>query len=156
MKVGSITLPWADGEYPFRLANGDWQELQRKLIKHLVKLGVSEQLALASSTPMAIYKRIGGGDPFAGEVGELIFQALVGGGMEAQEAAALRNRYAAPEKPQLVNLPTAHAIVLHGLMGPPEVEEKKAEAEEAKPSSPSADSTVTALRSDTRRKKSTT
>lgn len=152
--VPSLTIPWADGDHSFRLAIADWQELYRKVFKLFVRLGVSEAAAMAASTPMAIHTRIANGDPVAGEVGELIFQALVGAGMDGQAALALRKRYV-DDKPMLSSLPTAHAIVLHALMGPPEPEEPKKAAAEEVPSSPSADSTATAQRSASRRNKST-
>lgn len=152
---GSITLPWADGEHSFRLAIGDWQELYRKLVRLFMRLGLSESAAMAASTPMAVYKRIGGSDPVPGEVGELIFQALIGAGMDSQGAMALRKRYV-DDKPLLGNVEIAQAVILHSLMGPPEPEQapKKAEAEEQAPS-PSADSTATARRSATRPSKLT-
>lgn len=154
MRVGTITLPWADGEYPFRLGIGEWRELYRKLLKEFLALGMSEEMAMNAATPLMIGKRLSAGNPIPGEVGEVMFQALVGGGMKAQEATALRRRYVDDRDRYLESVPVAQAIALTALMGPPEPDEKKAGAEEA-PSSPSADSTKTAQVSDIRRKRST-
>lgn len=151
VKTGTVILAWADGEYPFRLAIGEWQELYRKTLRLLMQLGVSEPLAMESALPMAIYNRIGKGNPIPGEVPEIIFQALIGGGMAPRDAAPLRKRYG-DDRPLLESIPVAQAVILHSLMGPSEAEPKKAEAG-GMPSSPSAESTETARPSVTRRKK---
>lgn len=153
MKPGTV-LTWADGEYNFHLGIKDWQELSRKTVKLILQLGVSETTALAAADPPAIYERVRLGRSFAGEGPEIIFQALVGGGMTPQEAAALRRRYA-DDQPLTAFMPIAYAVMGVSMFGsgPPEPEEKKAAVEEA-PSSPSAASTKTAQRSATRRAKS--
>lgn len=156
VKPGTVTLAWADGEYPFRLANGEWQELYRKILKLLLQLGITEEVAMSKATPISIYQRIGGGNPLPGEVGEVLFQGLIGAGMPPKDAVALRLRYCT-ERPLLESVPQAQAILLAGLTGPaePDVKKKKLRIVTGN-HSPSEKSMATAQPSDTRREKSTT
>ncbi len=138
-----VVLKWADGEYSFSLGIDEWQEIARKLFKRFTEqLGVPPELALLAITPPEIYRRISSTRPIPGEMGEVLLQALIGGGMKPQEAMALRKRYH-DNRPFLENLQLLQGILLHQMFGPPEADTgKKAEAEET-PSSPSADSTQT-------------
>lgn len=132
VKTGTVTLKWADGEYPFRLAKRELQELSRRVIKLLmVEHGVSEAVAVPLSFPFEIYRRVVGANPIAGEVAEIIFQGLVGADMKPQEAAALRKRYV-DERPLLESIPVAQSMMLVALMGPPEADAKKKKAEPAR------------------------
>lgn len=148
-----VVLPWADGEYSFSLGIDQWQEIARKLFERFTKLGVSQEVALLAITPPEIYRRISGTRPVPGEMGDILLQALIGGGMKPQQAVALRKMYH-DNRPFLENLQLLQAIILHQMFGPPEADTgKKAQAGET-PSSPSADSMKTAQPSGSARRKS--
>ena len=151
VKTGTVVLKWADGEYPFRLAKRELQELSRKIIRLLmVEHGVSEAIAVPLAFPWEIYRRVTSGNPIAGEVYEVIFQGLVGADMKPQEAVALCKRYV-DERPLLEYVPLAHAIMLEALVPPVGTTAKKkpaSEAAKANTNSVGSDSPKTAPPSD--------
>lgn len=128
VKPGAVTLPWADGEYAFRLGIGEWQELFRK----------------TGAGPEELYKRVAGGTWRIEDLRETIRNGLLGADMVTGTAAALIKRYV-DERPAMENLPIVQAILLSGLMGPPDGDvPKKAKAAGGKSAaSPSAASTKT-------------
>ncbi len=133
VKTGTQTLPWADGEYPFRLGAGELQEIERKcaitgMDGNLVHFGIYE-----------IYERLTSGRWFSRWPGIVIFNGLVGAGMVPKEASALKKRYV-DDRPLMENVAISHLLLLSALLAPAGEESKKQEAEVASPS-PSANST---------------
>jgi hypothetical protein len=74
---GSIELPFGDGRHLFRLAIGQWRELEE-----LRKLG-----------PRRLFDRVRNGDWFVDDLYHTIRLGLVGGGMPTPAALQLTERY---------------------------------------------------------------
>lgn len=100
---GRITLDWADGEHAFRLPLKQLRELQDK-----TEVG-----------PEALYRRIIEGTWQIADLRETIRLGLIGAGMDEVAAVKLMRQYF-DDGPFLKHKPTAHAIILAALMGPPE------------------------------------
>lgn len=101
-RSASVSLKWADGEHTFRLAIGQLRELQEK----------------CNAGPLTILNRIMGGSWFVDDVRETLRIALIGGGMSAEQALKLVERYVDPG-PLLENgnVRTAQAVLMASLMG---------------------------------------
>lgn len=100
---GNISFDWGDGEQKFRLAMKQLRELQEKT-------GVG---------PEALYERIRTGQWRMADLRETIRLGLIGGGMDEVRAANLMRAYF-DEGPYLKHKPSAVAILLAALMGPPD------------------------------------
>lgn len=140
-RSADVTLAWADGEYKFRLAIGQLRELQEK----------------CSAGPQTILTRLATGAWMLDDVREAIRLGLIGGGLKPAEALTLVQRYV-DDRPLAENVATAQAVVLVAVFGAPDepLPGKAAAAKaEATESSPSPPSTGSALRSASRRAKST-
>lgn len=132
VKTGTITLAWGDDEYPFRLAIGELQELERK----------------TDAGPLELYDRLIARKWHVADLREIHRNGLIGGGMAPPDAMKLVRRYV-DERPLMESVSTAQAILLSALLGPPD-DSKKAEAEDGPKTSPSpsADSIESGLASD--------
>lgn len=99
---GRTALDWGDGEYTFRLPMKQLRELQDK-----TGLG-----------PEALYNRIATGAWRVEDIRETIRLGLIGGGMDEVKAVKLVRQYI-DDAPLLKHKPTAIAIILAALLGPP-------------------------------------
>lgn len=100
---GSIEIAWNGGEHTFRLAIGEWVQLQEKC-----DIGPPELLA-----------RLGEGRWRIHDVRETIRLGLIGGGMKPADANILVQRNV-DERPLIENVMVARAIVIASLVGVPD------------------------------------
>jgi len=112
----SVTLIWADGEYPFRLPIKQLEELQDK----------------CDAGPSELYNRLEDGRWRVADLRETIRLGLIGGGMTPAEAFVKVRRYV-DERPLLESVPVARAVLLAALIGVPEDPVGKAHGEETNP-----------------------
>lgn len=98
-----VTLEWGDGEHVFRLGKKQLQELQDKT-------GVG---------PEELYVRVRLGKWLVPDLRETIRLGIIGGGMDEVEASKLMRNYY-DDTPLLKHKPTAQAILLAALVGPPD------------------------------------
>lgn len=97
---GSIAFAWGEGETRFRLAIGEWRELQ-------TKTGVG---------PARLFSRLNSGDWQVDDLVEVIRLGLIGGGAKPADARRLVDYYVVG-RPLLESVPVALAIVGAGLIG---------------------------------------
>jgi hypothetical protein len=126
-----ITLAWADGDHPFRLAIGQLQELQDK----------------CGAGPPEILRRLMSQTWHVNDVRETLRLGLIGGGMPPAEALTLVKRYVdAEDRPLAENVLYATLVVQAAIVGvedeslekPKGAEETTAETT-ASPSPPSTE-----------------
>lgn len=114
---GDVTLGWADGEYPFRLA-----------IAQLI--AVQEE---CDAGPAEILARLQDGRWRVQDVRAPIFQGLLGGGLGPAKARQLVVTYV-ENRPLVESLGVAQAVLLAALMGAPDGDDP-----EMPPGKPEAD-----------------
>lgn len=107
-------LPWADGEYAFRLAWGQLIELQE----------------LCDAGPFVILDRLTRGTWKVGDISHTIRLGLIGGGTEPAQALKLVQRYV-ESRPPMENVMMARAILGVALQGAPDEKPGEAEGEAA-------------------------
>lgn len=112
---GTIAFPWADKTYTFRIAYGEWGELDRAL-----KLG-----------PIELYQKLLRQQWRAHELREIIRVALIGGGLDPSSALSLVGRYV-EQRPILESAKPALLIMEAALIVEHETEIASGEAEAAK------------------------
>lgn len=117
---GLVTQDWGDGTYTFRLAYGQWLELDQLL-------GVG---------PMALYVRLLNRQWKANDIREVVRLGLIGGGCDPLKALRLVKNYV-EDRPLLESLPVALSIVAASLT-PPDGVRKPGEAEAAETDATSA------------------
>lgn len=147
---GSITLPWADGKYMFRLGWGELEALQEacdvgpyivadRLRTKVRAVKIEERiLDEAGRSLPALVSLQGEVDPpyllppEAGvkEISAVIRLGLIGGGMSAPRALQLVNQYVERRPPEESRV-TAFTVLTVGLYGAPE--EKLGEGEAPNP-----------------------
>lgn len=108
---GEMTLPWADGDYTFRLGFKEISQFEEKF----------EGSFLGYCTRMA------NGDAKFNEIREIVRLGLIGGGLEPPKALSLVRDYV-EERPPSESLPIAILIARAGAFGSTEYHEKKAPA----------------------------
>jgi hypothetical protein len=113
---GSITFPWADGEYRFRLAIGQLRELQDK----------------SNAGPAELVQRLTVGTWRVDDIRETLRLGLIGGGTKPTEALVLVKRYV-DDRPWLENVHPAHAVLMAALVGDPNEPVGKDEAAATEP-----------------------
>ncbi|MEO7172029.1 gene transfer agent family protein [Flavobacterium sp.] len=106
----SITLPWADGDYVFRLGWGELIELQEQ----------------CDAGPYVVLHRLGNGQWRVQDISHVIRLALIGGGLEPVKALTLVRNYV-ERLPPLTSVMMARGILALGVQGAPD--EKPGEAE---------------------------
>lgn len=106
----SVTLPWADGDYTFRLAWGQLIELQEK----------------TDCGPGFLLDKMWQNNWKVQHISEIIRLGLIGGGQTPADALKLTRNYV-ENRPPLENLSLAQAILAISLQGAPE--EAKGEAQ---------------------------
>lgn len=107
----SVTLPWADGDYTFRLAWGQLIELQEK----------------TDCGPAYLLDKMWQNNWQVQHISEIIRLGLIGGGKTPSEALKLVRNYV-EARPPLENLSLAQAILAISLQGAPEEEKGGAKA----------------------------
>lgn len=108
----SITLDWADGTYPFRLAWGELEKLQEA----------------CDSGPYVILNRLIDGSWRLADISAVIRCGLIGGGMSPADALKKVRLYV-EDRPPMENLTIAQAVLSAGIVGAPDEDvEKKAVA----------------------------
>jgi hypothetical protein len=116
-----ITLPWADGDYVFRLGWGELELLQEA----------------CAAGPYVILNRLYEDSWKIGDISHTIRLGLVGGGMPPVDALKLVRQYV-EKRPPMENIIFAKGILEAGLVGAPE--EKVGEQEAANQESASTTS----------------
>jgi len=96
---GSITLEWADGEYTFRLALKQLEELEERFDRSIFV--ITERMMTRTATSR--------------EIIEVLRLGLIGGGMKPMEALPLVRRYV-EERPLDENLGVAYAVCFAALV----------------------------------------
>lgn len=109
-----ITLPWADGDYTFRLGWGELELLQEA----------------CNAGPYVVLSRLYDGGWKVGDISHVIRLGLIGGSMKPVDALKLVRDYV-EKRPPLENVIFAKGILEAGLAGAPE--EKVGESEAANP-----------------------
>ncbi|UIK05004.1 gene transfer agent family protein [Neorhizobium galegae] len=98
-----ITIPWADGDFTFRLGWGELAELQEK----------------TEAGPYVVLHRLHSHQWRVEDISNVIRLGLIGGGFPAAEAMK-KVRYYVENRPPLENHSVAVAILSAGLLGAPE------------------------------------
>lgn len=120
-RSAEVTLGFAGEDRQFRLPIGRLRALQEK----------------CDCGPMELLNRFAGGTWRVDDLRETIHQGLVGGGMEAREAAGLL-KSDFDDLPLQQFVPVAHAIVMAAVVGAPDEDAGERQGEEAL-TSPSPD-----------------
>jgi hypothetical protein len=111
---GSIgPLPWADGDYSFRLAWGELVQLQEA----------------CDAGPLVILSRLGGGSWKVQEIAAVIRLGLIGGGTAPADALRLTRDYV-EARPPMENTSLAYAVLGAALQGVPDEPPGEAPGEE--------------------------
>ena len=110
---GSVSLQYGDGEYIFRIAFGQWRELQESINKPRIEIGE------APIGPMALLRALLDGNAWPHDVREVIRLGLIGGGMKSERALVMVKRYV-EGRPYFQSMPTARTILQYAMFGPPD------------------------------------
>lgn len=110
-RSSTVTLPWADGDYTFRLAWGQLIELQEK----------------TNAGPGFLLDQMWQNNWKVQHISEIIRLGLIGGGQTPADALRLTRTYV-ETRPPLENLSLAQAILALSLQGAPEEEKGEAKA----------------------------
>jgi Phage tail tube protein, GTA-gp10 len=118
---GGIELFWGDMEHRFRMAIGEFRELQEKVNLRRIRIGAP------LVGPMDLVRQLQANNAWPDDVRDVIRLGLVGGGMEPAAAHRLLVTYFddVDRYPPLSNMKPAFMILLAGLTGPIEDAKKK-------------------------------
>lgn len=136
---GSISLFWGDGDQKFRMAIGQWRELQEKVNGRRIAIGAP------SVGPQTLLNAMRAKDAWPDDIRDVLRLGLVGGGLKPQEAHRLLVNYF-DDKPPFEHMQTAFLVLFAGLVGVPEdqVGSKKKPKRKRTSRSASPSSTATA------------
>lgn len=111
---GGISFFWGDDEHSFRLAIGQFRELQECVNLRRIKLGAG------IVGPMTLLNALRTSDAWPDDVRDIIRLGLVGGGMEPKEAHRLLKTYFddVDRYPPLTHMRPAFLILTAGFTGP--------------------------------------
>lgn len=109
---GSVTLFWGDAEHRFRMAIGQFRELQENVNKRRLAIGAPP------IGPMALLNSLRANDAWPDDVRDILRLGLNGGGMEPRETHRLLGHYF-DGKPPLSNMRPAFVVLFAGLAGDP-------------------------------------
>lgn len=109
---GSVTLQFGDGDYPFRIAFGQWRELQESVNKPRIEIGE------APLGPMALLRALLEGNAWPHDVREVIRLGLIGAGMKADRALVLVKRHV-EGRPYFQSMAEARTVLQYAMFGPP-------------------------------------
>lgn len=115
---GSVTLVWGDGENKFRFAIGQFRELQEKVTKRRVDLG------LPGIGPLTLLNSLRAQDAWPDDVRDVLRIGLVGAGMPIKDAHKKLSLYF-DGKPPLEHMLVAYACLFAGLVGVPDEAEEE-------------------------------
>jgi Phage tail tube protein, GTA-gp10 len=105
-RTAKLTLEWADGEYDFKLAIGELEELEAATRR--IKNEAGEYAYIG---PIELHKLLTSGTCLARDVRETIRIGLIGGGIKPAEALRLVKRYVDEVPDFLLNRNIAALIV---------------------------------------------
>jgi hypothetical protein len=112
---GSVDLFFGDDKYRFRLAIGQFRELQEKVNARRVAIGAT---AIGPQTLLGLVRA---GDVWPDDLRDILRLGLVGGGMKQAEAhRLLSNNF--DDKPPMEHSQIAFLTLLAGLVGVPDDE----------------------------------
>lgn len=112
---GSITFPWADGDYTFRLGWGELETLQEAV----------------DAGPWTVLDRLATRQCRVGDISHVIRLGLIGGGHEPVAALNLVRDYV-EKRPPAENLLHAYSILAVAVQGKPEEPVGEGEAADRK------------------------
>ena len=110
---GSVTLEFGGEEHTFRIAFGQWRELQESINKHRLEIG---EPVLG---PMGLLRAMLDGNAWPHDVREVIRLGLIGGGMKADRALVLVKRHV-EGRAYFNSMPTARTVLQFAMFGPPD------------------------------------
>jgi hypothetical protein len=110
---GSVSLQFGDGEHSFRIAFGQWRELQESVNKPRLEIGEPP------IGPMALLRCLLEGNAWPHDVREVIRLGLIGGGMKTDRALVLVKRHV-EGRPYFQSMPTARTVLQSAMFGPPD------------------------------------
>jgi len=113
MEDGSVTLQFGGGEYPFRIAFGQWRELQESVNKPRIEIGEP------AVGPMVLLQSLERGNVWPHDVREVIRLGLIGGGMKPDRALVLVKRHVEAE-PIFLAMLLARQVLHRAMFGPPD------------------------------------
>jgi Phage tail tube protein, GTA-gp10 len=108
---GSVTLEFGGNEYTFRIAFGQWRELQESVNKPRIEIG---QPAIG---PRELFESTVRGNCWPDEMREIIRLGLIGGGMKPDRALVLVKRHV-EAVPWTRGLAVAGTILARSMFGP--------------------------------------
>ncbi|WP_257164688.1 gene transfer agent family protein [Bradyrhizobium sp. SRS-191] len=111
---GGVTIFWGDDEHRFRLAIGQFRELQECVNLRRIKLGAG------IVGPMSLLNALRTSDAWPDDVRDILRLGLVGGGMEPKDAHRLLRTYFddVDRYPPLTHMRPAFLILTAGFTGP--------------------------------------
>jgi|SRR6187397_1034257 hypothetical protein len=110
---GTVALQFGDAEYSFRIAFGQWRELQESVNKPRLEIGEPPL------GPMALLRALLEGNAWPHDVREVIRLGLIGGGMKSDRALVLVKRHVETGA-YFTHMPTARTILQTAMFGPPD------------------------------------
>ena len=110
---GSVSLQFGDGEYVFRIAFGQWRELQEAVNKPRLEIGE------APIGPMGLLRALLDGNAWPHDLREVLRLGLIGGGLKSDRALVLVKRYV-EGAPYFQVMPTARTVLQYAMFGPPD------------------------------------
>ena len=110
---GTVSLQFGDAEYSFRIAFGQWRELQESVNKPRLEIGEP------TLGPMPLLRAMLDGSAWPNDVREVIRLGLIGGGMKSDRALVLVKRHV-EIGPYFPNVPIAREILQVAMFGPPD------------------------------------
>jgi hypothetical protein len=127
---GSITMFWADQEYQFRLAIGQFRELQEAVNGRRIAIGAP---TVGPATLLNLFKN---NDAWPDDVRDVIRLGHIGAGMPPQVAFRKMASHF-DNSPLLEHMKPAYMIILSALVGPldDQLSKKKTVTTETSPSS---------------------
>ncbi|WP_315759304.1 MULTISPECIES: gene transfer agent family protein [unclassified Bradyrhizobium] len=136
---GGICFFWGDDEYRFRLAIGQFRELQECINLRRLKIGAP------IVGPMRLLNELRVSDAWPDDVRDVIRLGLVGGGMEPKDAHRLLRTYFddVDRYPPLTHMRPAFLILTAGFTGPIEARDTTKDDADAQKKSARAMTTAT-------------
>jgi hypothetical protein len=110
---GTVALMFGDGEYSFRIAFGQWRELQENINKPRLEIG---EPVLG---PMGLLRAMLDGNAWPHDVREVIRLGLIGAGMKSDRALVLVKRHV-ERGAYFALMPIARTVLQSAMFGPPE------------------------------------
>jgi Phage tail tube protein, GTA-gp10 len=110
---GSVTLQFGDGEYTFRIAFGQWRELQESVNKPRLEIGEP------TIGPMGLLRALLDGNAWPHDLREVLRLGLIGAGMKADRALVLVKRHV-EGAPYFQVMPAARTVLQYAMFGPPD------------------------------------